>query len=94
MAFPPNAFIGDDILSGATDILQLFGLVAEIIRELQNRFDELPILHSLVNYQSYYQGELQRLIGDPYGHPTHEVASLREFVPMTRQAYRWNGLDE
>ena len=29
--------------------------------------------------------------GDPYGHPIQEVASLRVFGPMTRQAYHWNG---
>ena len=33
-------------------------------------------------------------IGDPYGHPTHKVASLQVFGPMTKQAYLWNGLDK
>ena len=44
-----------------TDLLELFGSDAEIIRVLQHRFDELPI-HSIVYYQSYHEGALQRLI--------------------------------
>jgi hypothetical protein len=61
VAFPPNAVFGDNILDEATDLLLLFSSIAEIIREMQNRFDGLPV-HSLVYFQSYYQGELQRLI--------------------------------
>jgi hypothetical protein len=61
VAFPPNAVIDNDILSKATDLLQLFGSIAEIIRNLKLRFDRLPI-HSLVYYQSYNQGVLQSLI--------------------------------
>jgi hypothetical protein len=60
VAFPPNADISDDILLEATDLLQLFGS-ADMIRNLKNRFDELPI-HSSVYIQSYHQGALQRLI--------------------------------
>jgi hypothetical protein len=44
-----------------TDLQLLFGSNAEIIRELQHRFDGLPI-HKIVYYQSYHQGVLQRLI--------------------------------
>jgi hypothetical protein len=50
VAFPPNADICDDILDEgyeATDLLQLFGSEAEIIRNLKLRFDGLPI-HSSV----------------------------------------------
>jgi hypothetical protein len=43
------------------DLFQLFGSNAEIIRELQHRFDGLPI-HKIVYYLSYHQGVLQRLI--------------------------------
>ena len=32
--------------------------------------------------------------GDPYGHPIHEVASLRIFGSRKSWAQRWNGLDE
>jgi hypothetical protein len=68
VAFPPEAVISDYILGGATDLLQLFDSVAEITRNLKNRFDELPV-HSTVYYQSYNQGVLQRLITelDPTG---------------------------
>ena len=61
IAFPPNADVGDDILGGATDLLQLFGSIAEIIEALKHRFDGL-LIHCAVYYESYYQGELQRLI--------------------------------
>jgi hypothetical protein len=61
VAIPPNAVIGNNILGGSTDLLQLFGSVAEIKRNVKNRFDELPI-HSSVYFQSYHQGVLQRLI--------------------------------
>jgi hypothetical protein len=61
VAIPLNAVIGDYIFRDAMDLLQLFGSVAEIIRQLKLRFDELPV-HSTVYYQSYNQGVLQRLI--------------------------------
>jgi hypothetical protein len=44
-----------------TDLQQLFGSNANIIREILHRFDGLPI-HRLVYYQSYHQGVLQILI--------------------------------
>jgi hypothetical protein len=50
----------DDNMDTISDLLELFGSEAAIIRELQHRFDGLPI-HSLVYYQSYYQGVLQIL---------------------------------
>jgi hypothetical protein len=68
VALPPNVVCGDEIfidedeeIYTTTDLLQLFGSNASIIWELQHRFDELPI-HSIVYYQSYYQGVLQRLL--------------------------------
>jgi hypothetical protein len=66
VAFPPDAVFGDEIfiIEGSdtlTDLLQLFGSIAEIISELQHRFDGLPI-HRIVYYQSYHQGVLQNLI--------------------------------
>jgi hypothetical protein len=71
VAFPPDIVFGDDIFIEEeeeddddyqhTDLYQLFGSNARIIRELQHRFDGLPI-HSLVYYQSYHQGVLQDLI--------------------------------
>jgi hypothetical protein len=62
MAFPPNAVIGDGTLNEPTDLLLLFGSISEIIINLKNRFNELPI-HTLIYYQSYHQGVLQMLIG-------------------------------
>jgi hypothetical protein len=73
VAFPSNTtlddsvFIDDDFdeddefMSIITDLQQLFGSDLEIIRELQHRFDGLPI-HSIVYYQSYNQRVLQYLI--------------------------------
>jgi hypothetical protein len=66
VAFPPNADIGDNVFiigsnGEMTDLQQLFGLEAEIIRELRHRFDDLPI-HRIVYYQSYHHGVLQHLI--------------------------------
>jgi hypothetical protein len=67
VAIPPYAVFGDDRIfvdermATVTDLQQLFGSDAEIIRELQHRFDELPI-HSIVYYQTYYHGVLQILI--------------------------------
>jgi hypothetical protein len=61
VAFSPDAVIGNNILNEATDLLQLFGSVAEIIRNLKNRFDGLRI-HCSVYFQSYHQGALHRLI--------------------------------
>jgi hypothetical protein len=66
VAFPPNAVFGDNEIfidedSEMTDLQQLFGSNANIIREILHRFDGLPI-HRLVYYQSYNQGVLQILI--------------------------------
>jgi hypothetical protein len=61
VAIPPNAILGDDIFIEMTYLQRLFGSEARIIRELQHRFDSLPI-HELVYYQSYYQGVLQNVI--------------------------------
>jgi hypothetical protein len=33
-------------------------------------------------------------MGDPYGHPSHEVTSLRIFGSRKSWAQRWNGLNE
>ena len=68
MALPPGAVFGDFIFIGIgtqgsgtmTDLQRMFGLKAEIISELQHRFDVLPI-HNLIYYQSYNQGVLQEL---------------------------------
>jgi len=68
VAIPPNAVIGNDIFLCEeddkeihTDLLQLFGSKERTVRELQHRFDRLPI-HFIVYYKSYYQGVLQNLI--------------------------------
>ena len=68
VAIPPNAVFGDNIFIHAlngddmTDLQRLFGNSdARIMRELQHRFDRLPI-HRIVYYQSYHQGVLQNLI--------------------------------
>jgi hypothetical protein len=65
VAFPLNAVFGDNIFFGEdemdTDLYQLFGSESRIIFALRHRFDGLPI-HSLLYYQSYHQGVLQRLI--------------------------------
>jgi hypothetical protein len=66
VAFPPNVVFGDAIFIRAamqmhTDLYELFDSNARIIRELQHRFDGLPI-HRLVYYQSYNHGVLQNLI--------------------------------
>jgi hypothetical protein len=67
VAFPPNAVFGDEIFIIAgiqmdTDLYQLFGNSnANIIWELQHRFDGLPI-HQIVYYQSYNHGVLQILL--------------------------------
>jgi hypothetical protein len=67
VAFPPNAVFGDNIFinesldTSFSDLYQLFGTEAEIIRELQHRFDGLPI-HSIVYFQLYNQGVLQILL--------------------------------
>jgi hypothetical protein len=66
-AFPPNATVfGDAIINVEeinmiSDLQELFGSEAAIMRELQHRFDGLPI-HRLVYYQSYHQGVLQILL--------------------------------
>jgi hypothetical protein len=66
VALPPNVVFGDRIFidedyEEMTDLQQLFGSNANIIREILHRFDGLPI-HRLVYYQSYHQGVLQILI--------------------------------
>jgi hypothetical protein len=66
VAFPPDAVFGNNIFiregsDTLTDLQLLFGSNAEIIRELQHRFDGLPI-HRIVYYLSYHQGVLQHLI--------------------------------
>jgi hypothetical protein len=67
VAFPPNAVIGDDMFiienyNNMTDLQQLFGdSNARIIWGLKHRFDRLPV-HSVVYFQPYQQGTLQRLI--------------------------------
>ena len=66
VAIPPNAvgnniFFEEGMNDTITDLLQLFGSDAAIISVLQHRFDGLPI-HSIVYYQSYHQGVLQRLL--------------------------------
>jgi hypothetical protein len=59
--FDNNVFIhalnGDEM----TDLQRLFGSEARIIRELQHRFDRLPI-HSIVYYHSHNENVLQKLI--------------------------------
>ena len=52
-----------------TDLQQLFGPDCNIVQQLKYRFDKLPV-HSVVYYQSYHQGVLQRLLAsklDPSG---------------------------
>jgi hypothetical protein len=80
VAFPPNADISDDILSEATDLLQLFGSIAEITRELKHRFDELPI-HSSVYFQSYHQGALHCIIAS--GDELDPMGNQRDCLGMT-----------
>jgi hypothetical protein len=88
LALPPDAVIDINILGGATDLLQLFGSIAEIIHNLKHRFDGL-LIHCAVYLQSYYQGALQHLITsgnelDPTGNeqdclgmtPLHILACL------------------
>ena len=49
------------------DLQRLFGTDERIVRELRHRFVKLPV-HSVVYYQSYHEGVLQRLIElDPTG---------------------------
>jgi hypothetical protein len=79
LALPPNAVIGFDF-DEATDLLLWFGSIAEIIRELQNRFDGLPV-HSLVYFQSYYQGVLQRLITS--GNELDPTGNEQDCIGMT-----------
>jgi hypothetical protein len=67
VAIPPNSVFGNDDIfidedyNEMTDLQQLFGSEARIIRELQHRFDRLPI-HKLVYYQSYHEQKLQNVI--------------------------------
>ena len=72
----------------------------KLAQELQQREEEVAREASEKQMTKSTDGKavlaVQDIIaaGDPYGHPPHEVTSLRVFGPMTRQAYRWNGLDE
>jgi hypothetical protein len=66
VAIPPNAVIGfcifiDEDYGVMTDLYLQFDSIAEIISELQHRFDGLPI-HKLVYYHSYNENVLQKLI--------------------------------
>jgi hypothetical protein len=69
VAFPPDPIFGLNIfliqqhygMDINSDLLELFGSIAEIISELQHRFYRLPI-HSFTYYLSYHQGVLQNLI--------------------------------
>jgi hypothetical protein len=66
VAIPPNAVFNNNIFGAQSttercDLYLLFGSIAEIVSELQHRFDGLPI-HRIVYYQSYNQGVLQILI--------------------------------
>jgi hypothetical protein len=74
VAFPPDTVFGDDIfidedvddddneMELRTDLQLLFdNSNVAIMRELQHRFDGLPI-HSIVYYQLYHHGVLQTLI--------------------------------
>jgi hypothetical protein len=80
VAFPPNAVIGDDVLNEPTDLLQLFVSIAEIIRQLKLRFNELPV-HSAVYCQSYNQGVLQRLITS--GNELDPTGNQQDILGMT-----------
>jgi hypothetical protein len=87
VAFPPNAVIDNNIFidrhikDTVTDLQQLFGSIAEIIRMLQHRFDGLPI-HRIVYYQSYNQGLLQILI-DAMNMRSGQCQSLRSELDPT-----------
>jgi hypothetical protein len=61
VAFPPDAIIGYNTLNEATDLLLLFGSVAEIIRELQHRFDGL-LIHCAVYYDLIIRGNYNALL--------------------------------
>ena len=66
VAFPTNADLGENIFGAQSEteqynLFQLFGTIAEMISELQHRFDGIPI-HILIYYHSYNQGVLQDLI--------------------------------
>ena len=69
VAFPPDPIFGLNIfliqqhygMDLNSDLLELFGSIAEIINELQSRFYRLPI-HSFTYYLSYHQGVLQNLM--------------------------------
>jgi hypothetical protein len=86
VAFPPNAVFDDRIFGGRSatgqyDLQLLFGSDLEIIRELMHRFDELPI-HSIVYYQSYYQGVLQILL-DAINMRSGQRRTLRSKLDLT-----------
>jgi hypothetical protein len=66
LAFSPDANVDIGIFGGQStaewcDLYLLFRSIAEIIRNLKLRFDGLRV-HSLVYFQPYQKGELQRLI--------------------------------
>jgi hypothetical protein len=66
IAFPTDTVFSDVVFiivgrEDLSDLCQLFGSQAQVIIELQHRFDGLPV-HKLVYYQSYNQGVLQMLI--------------------------------
>jgi hypothetical protein len=68
VAIPPNAVFNDNKLfdkeyQERTDLYLLFDSIAEIISELQHRFDGLPI-HELVYYHSYNENVLQNLLAE------------------------------
>jgi hypothetical protein len=59
--FDDNVFIIGTGFQLYTDLQRLFGSNERILRELQHRFNGLPI-HSIVYYQLYNEGVLQRLL--------------------------------
>ena len=81
VAFPPNAVVINTILNEATDLLQLFGSIAEIIRQLKHRFDKLPI-HSSVYFQPFQQGVLQHLITSNEVDPTGNQQDCLGMTPL------------
>jgi hypothetical protein len=82
VALPPDAVIGVTIFDEATDLLQLFGSIAEIIRKLKLRFNRLPI-HSLVYYKSYHQGMLQILIAAILREELYPTGNEQDCLGMT-----------
>ena len=82
IAFPPNAVFDENILIGTgTDLHQLFGSIAEIMRALSHRFDGL-LIHSIVYYQSYNQEVLQNLISASELDPTGNQQDCLGMTPL------------